>query len=263
MELSYRYFGGQGNPPMVILHGLLGSSRNWVAVAKELVAEYEVFALDLRNHGKSPHADDMSYPVLANDVMEFVTQQHFSGINLLGHSLGGKVAMQFAVQFPSIVESLIVEDIVPKEYEPHHSREFEGMNALELASLESRKQADEFLSDYIVDWAQRQFILTNLVRDKDGAYQWAVNLKALTRHADAMRINSLRAGDRYAGPTLFVAGGKSDFVERADALLIQQYFPKNVLKVIEAAGHNVHVDCKAAFIEEILNFYKIEWGIGI
>ena len=263
MQLAYRYFGGQGNPPLIVIHGLLGSSRNWISVCKQLVNDFEVFALDLRNHGNSPHADEMTYEQMAKDVKEFITEQKFTRVNLIGHSLGGKVAMYLAVHNRRLVESLIIEDIAPKTYPPHNARDIEGMNALDLTSLKSRKEADEFLKKWMPDWSKRQFILTNLVRNEDGDFKWQVNLSSITKNLDEICKNPLIDGDQYMGPSLFIVGGVSDFVSMDDASLLQKFFSRNVLKIVNGAGHNVHQERKDEFIESVLDFYKIEWGVGI
>lgn len=263
MELAYRYFGGEGKPPLIILHGLLGSSRNWTAVGKDLTERFEVFALDLRNHGSSPHDDAMSFEAMSADLGEFMDRQGLESVHLMGHSLGGKVAMHFAVQDFNRVDSLIVVDIAPKDYSLHFKEDFEAMAAIDLSELTSRKDADEILADSIPDWAHRQFLLTNLTRNKAGAYQWSVNLPALIRELEEIRQNSLEAEDRYPGPTLFVTGELSNFVEREDHAIIREHFPRTVIKQIYGVGHNVHAENREAFIESIDDFLLVDWGCEI
>ena len=258
MQLEYQYFGGEGKPVLIVLHGLLGSSRNWVSVCKELVQYYEVFALDLRNHGKSPHADEMSYTAMAADLNDFIQQKRLTSVHLLGHSMGGKTVMRYAVDHPHQVKSLIIEDMVPKVYQPHHSKEFEAMNALDLGSIQTRKQADAFLQQWISNWAQRQFLLTNLVRGEHTHYKWAINLKALTENAHTVCKNPLHTGDYYMGPTLLIAGSDSDFVQLSDLNIVKKHFPRHTIQFIEGAGHNVHVDQKQAFLDAIYEFSGIK-----
>jgi len=247
VKLQYRYFGGEGKPPLVLLHGLLGSSRNWVTTAKALVNDFEVFALDLRNHGDSPHVESMDFRALSADVQGFFVEQGLTDAHLLGHSLGGKVAMRVAVDCPERVASLVVVDIAPREYPPYHQRDFDAMNALPLVELASRKDAESRLAEMVPDWAQRMFLLTNLDR-RDGAFAWTINLKALTAERDAMRANSLEAGETFAGATTFILGGNSRFVLPEDWPVIMRYFPQARIDVIEEAGHNPHIEKKEAFL---------------
>jgi len=263
MKLSYRYFGGEGKEPLVILHGLLGSSRNWTNIGKALAERFEVFAVDLRNHGDSPHAPEMDFDSLARDVVDFFDEQDIGRAHLMGHSLGGKVAMHLAVNFFRRVESLVVVDIAPKDYPPYHLDDFNAMNQLDLDSLANRKQADEFLTGLVPDFGQRQFLLTNLKREKDGSFHWGINLKVLTESLDVMRRNSLEAEDRFTGPTLFVLGEHSRFVRDDDHSKIREHFPRAVIKMIPESGHNPHIDQPKALLAALEDFAKVDWGCEI
>lgn len=260
MDLNYRYFGNEGKPPLVILHGLLGSSRNWQMVGKVLSKQFEVFAVDLRNHGDSPHLDGMDFASLGADLESFAAARGLRRFHLMGHSLGGKVAMYFAAHHPKQVESLIVVDIAPREYEPYHVEDFAAMKALDLSAIESRQEADEALSKQVPDWGMRQFLLTNLKRLPDNGFVWGVNLKALMEARDAMRAAPLRKGETYGGPVCFVLGGKSDFVRKSDHALIRQHFPESVIKTLPDAGHNPHTENREVFVpvlQEWVNAGKI------
>lgn len=261
-KLAYRYFGGEGNPPIVLLHGLLGSSRNWVSAAKELVKDYEVFALDLRNHGDSPHCDSMDFGEMAADVLQFLEEQELDQVCLLGHSLGGKVAMRVAVESPDSLESLIIVDIAPREYPPYHQRDFDAMNALPLAELTSRKDADGRLAEQVPDWAQRQFLLTNLAREGD-AFQWSINLRALTAARDVMRMNSIGADDIFTGAATFILGGQSRFVLPEDWRIINRHFPKARIEVIDESGHNPHIEKRDRFLAAIERHRDADWGSAV
>lgn len=261
-KLSYRYFGGEGKPPIVLLHGLLGSSRNWVSAGKELTNDYEVFALDLRNHGDSPHCDSMDFGDLAADVLRFLDEQDLRRVHLLGHSLGGKVAMRVAMEAPARVESLVIVDIAPREYPPHHQRDFDAMNSLPLAELESRKDADARMAELVPDWAQRQFLLTNLGRKGD-AFAWTVNLRALTQARDTMRQSSIGPDDAFAGPTTFILGGQSRFVLPEDWRIINKHFPKARIELIDESGHNPHIEKRDAFLVAIERHRDADWGIVV
>jgi len=261
-KLAYRYFGGEGRPPLVLIHGLLGSSRNWVSAAKGLVNDFEVFALDLRNHGESPHLDSMDYCALAADVRAFLDEQELDHVCLLGHSLGGKVAMRFAMESPERLESLIVVDIAPRNYPPYHMRDFDAMNALPLAELTSRKDADAHMAEAVPDWGQRQFLLTNLGRDGD-RFKWTINLRALTDERDVMRANSIGPDDVFDGATTFLLGGRSRFVMPEDWPLIHRHFPKARIEVIDEAGHNVHIEKRNEFLVALARHREADWGAGV
>jgi pimeloyl-ACP methyl ester carboxylesterase len=256
MKLAYRYFGGEGNAPLVMLHGLLGSSRNWITIGKALSAHYEVFALDLRNHGDSPHDAKSGFDDMAGDVEGFLHRQGLESAHLLGHSLGGKVAMHLAVGDPHRVRSLTVVDIAPKAYPPYHIDDFEGMMALNLDVLTTRKEADTFLKRSVPDYGQRQFLLTNLKRGEDGKFVWGVNLKTLYWNLDTLRKNSLREGETYEGPSLFILGEHSRFVRPEDHATIRDYFPKAQIRTVADAGHNPHIDQPQAFLAILEDFAK-------
>jgi esterase len=254
LKLFHRDLGGAGRPPLVILHGLLGSSRNWQTVGADLAAKFHVCALDLRNHGRSPHTDEMTYGAMMNDVLAWLDAQAITKATFLGHSLGGKVAMLLACRHPGRVTRLIVVDIAPKEYSlPAHHEEFTAMNELDLGRLTSRAEAERQFEMRVPKWAMRKFLTTNLERDADGRWRWQINLPVLTRTLPEIEKNSLAPGDAYAGETLFILGGKSRFVEAQDHETIRQYFPRARIETIAGAGHNPHMDEREAFVRVILN----------
>ena len=253
MNLAYRYFGNrrQGTVPVIILHGLLGSSRNWTTVAKELAKRYEVFAIDLRNHGDSPHVAGMHFTALSEDLATFMDGKKIGEAAILGHSLGGKIAMRFSMDHPDRVERLIVVDIAPKTYPPYHTLEFEALNALDLKSLHSRKDADTFIQKWVPDWGMRQFLLSNLKRQDDGRWEWSIHLSALTNALDDMRSNVLKPGEVFLGPTQFIVGGASQYVSAKDRVRIQQHFPRLHYSILERVGHNPHIEATEAFLEAL------------
>lgn len=254
VELSYRHMGGEGNPPLVVVHGLLGSSRNWSTVGKALAEHYEVFVVDVRNHGESPHVDGMAYADLVDDLRALIERLGLSDVTLLGHSLGGKVAMAYAVRYATEVRALFVVDIAPKDYRPHHTDEFAAMLELDLDTLKSRKQADEQLSVKVPDWGMRQFLLTNLQRTPADGFAWSVNLTALAEAQSIVCLNSLCLGESYAGPVLFILGERSDFFCEGDQETVQKYFPQAEFETIAESGHNPHVEKREAFLQAVLNF---------
>lgn len=264
VELNYRYFGGQGKPPLIIIHGLLGSSRNWLTIGRELAAQYEVFALDLRNHGESAHFDEMTFEAMAEDLSLFMQSREIPAADVMGHSLGGKVAMLFVAKYPKNVNALTIVDIAPKDYPLHHEREFEAMLALDLDSISSRKEAELFLETRVEDWAMRQFLMTNLKRNEDGTFSWGVNLKGLHAALEVMSKNPLdEASDVFMGPTHFIIGENSSYFKEEDEETARLHFPKSFYSTIAGAGHNPHIEKKAAFLEAIDAFSLIDWGCEI
>ncbi|MBC2593118.1 alpha/beta fold hydrolase [Ruficoccus amylovorans] len=251
MKLAHRYFGGAGNEPLIILHGLLGSSRNWITIGRALAEDYEVFALDLRNHGDSPHADTTTFEEMAADVEETLLGLGLESAHLMGHSLGGKIAMHMAVNRPQRVRSLIVVDIAPKGYAAYHVGDFESMRALDLKSLTTRKEADTIMKATVPDFGQRQFLLTNLKRDADGKFVWGVNLEVLYRNLDLLRTNSIREDEVYTGPSRFILGQYSRFVRPEDHAIILKHFPNVRILTVPDCGHNPHIDQPKAFLEAL------------
>jgi len=236
-----------------VLHGMLGSSRNWLTAGAELARRYHVFALDLRNHGRSPHADTMTYPELAGDVISWMDLHEVSRAAVLGHSMGGKTAMLLACREPARVDQLFVVDIAPKSYSwVAHRTNFAAMNELNLADLRSRADAELRLEARVRDWAMRKFLTTNLEQDAAGAWRWIVNLEALTASVSILEANPLGAGDRYEGPTWFFRGAASDYVAPEDETLIRRHFPNATVETIVGSGHNPHMEQREAFVRAVL-----------
>ncbi|MBI3191062.1 MAG: alpha/beta fold hydrolase, partial [Pedosphaera parvula] len=198
--------------PLLILHGLLGSSDNWQPLARRFAAHLRVFTVDLRNHGRSPHDTAMDYPTLAKDLEKFIDDHRLTKVHLLGHSLGGKVAMQLALSSPASVEKLIVVDIAPKTYSARHEHIVEALLALDLKRYHRRREIEDALARDIPDHAVRQFLLKNLAHDEHGAFRWKANLPAIRNHTDEFR-HSPPAKGTYAGPALFLRGDQSDYIQ--------------------------------------------------
>ncbi len=249
VQLHHFDLGGEGKPPLIVLHGLLGSSRNWQSTGRDLAQHWHVLALDARNHGKSPHAAGMDYELLAGDVADWVQTRGLSRVALMGHSMGGKTAMLLACRRPELVERLIVVDIAPKDYSwVAHRHEFAAMNQLEVGHLASRAEAEMRFEAQVPNLGMRKFLATNLERNDDGSWRWIVNLPVLTAALPALEKNSLQSADRYDGPTTFIAGGRSAYVQAADHAAIQAHFPRAVIEVIPEAGHNPHMETRESFV---------------
>lgn len=255
LSLFHRDLGGKGLPHLILLHGLMGSSRNWQTLGKQMSGQYHVSALDLRNHGGSPHANEMNYAVMAEDVVAWMDDQGIDQAILLGHSMGGKVAMVAACHSPKRFSRLIVVDIAPKNYFwPAHRQEFAAMKALDLSTLNSRLEAEEILEKEVPSLALRKFLLTNLERKEDASWTWSVNLAGIYSVIDLLESNPLVATDRYLGATCFIIGGKSDYVKKEDEGLIRAIFPNVKLTLLPNAGHNPHMDSKDEFLSAVLSF---------
>jgi esterase len=252
MILFHRDLGGAGKPPLVLLHGMLGSSRNWQSAGADLAARFHVCALDLRNHGKSPHASTMTYDEMMHDVLAWLDAQGLGAVTWVGHSMGGKVAMLLACRHPARVQRLVVVDIAPKNYFwTGHRASFAAMNELKLADLRSRAEAEMRFEGRVPQWATRKFLTTNLERGADGSWSWQINLPVLTASLATLEKNPLEPGDRYAGPTRFIAGGKSTYIEPSDEPVIHAHFPQAEILTLPNAGHNPHMETRADFVAAV------------
>lgn len=218
---------------------------------KLLAPTYACHALDLRNHGDSPHADSMAYGAQAADVLSYLDTAGIRECVLVGHSMGGKVAMAVAARAPERISHLVVVDIAPKAYAPRWAAEFAAMRALPLETLSSRAEAEAALEPAVPDWAFRKFLLSNSVRRPEGGFAWKVNLPVLEASLPEIFAHSLAAEDRFEGPTLFLRGERSSYVADEDIAAILRSFPHGELKTVEGAGHNVHFDQPDAFVEAL------------
>jgi pimeloyl-ACP methyl ester carboxylesterase len=262
--LFHRDLGGEGGPPLILLHGLLGSSRNWQTAGADLAAHYHVCALDLRNHGRSPHDEVMTYEAMAADVLAWLDAQGMARVHLVGHSMGGKVAMLLACRHPERVARLVVVDIAPRDYYwPGHRASFAAMNELELGNLRSRAEAELRFEARVPSWPMRKFLATNLERTPEGTWYWQINLPGLTRALPEMERNPLRADDRYEGAVQFIAGGKSLYIEAGDQAAIRAHFAGAELRTIAEAGHIPQLEARAAFVAAVLGVPpRIDSGIA-
>ncbi len=253
--LAHRDLGGTGLPPLVILHGMLGSSRNWQTVGRDLARHFHVLALDLRNHGDSFHAREMTYPVMAADVVAWMDGMGLQRVHLIGHSMGGKTAMRLAIDHPLRVGRLVVVDIAPKAYPHSHGLNFGAMNRLDTTALASRQQAEDLLAADVTDWAMRKFLLTNLDRNPHGpGFRWTINLAALTEALPTLEENSLAPGDRFDGDVLFVLGGKSRYFLAEDERATREFFPYVQFASLPQSGHNPHFDTRDEFVRIVSGF---------
>lgn len=249
--LHYRKFG-QGKP-LFVLHGVFGSSDNWQSIGKAVSDLFTVFLVDQRNHGRSFHSDEFSYSSMTEDLREIIKHESLEEIFLLGHSMGGKVAMQYACAYPEEIEKLIVVDIAPKEYPPHHQNIFNAFANINLTQINSRKDAENELKHLVDDPAVRQFILKNLDRKNDNTFQWKINIPGIEDNIYNI-LTGLEEDLEFDKETLFIRGGKSGYIEDHDLPLLNFHFPFHHLITIENAGHWVHAEKPGELIDCIRKF---------
>lgn len=255
MKLFFRQTGETGLP-LVVLHGVFGSADNWLTVSKPLSAHFRVFLLDQRNHGRSPRSDDFGYEEMAADVREFITDHALENPVIVGHSMGGKTAMQFVMSYPDAFSKLVVVDIAPRFYPIHHAQILAGLNSLDLEKLVSRQAAEDHLRGYEDHAGTRQFLLKNLFRNPEtNRFDWRLNLPVLTR--DIHLVGSELTNPRIiTKPVLFLRGEKSSYIQPEDEADIRRIFPNARIETIAGAGHWIHADQPEAFTEAVTRFIQ-------
>jgi len=249
MKLAFKQMGA--GEPLIILHGLFGSSDNWQTLGKRFAEDFRVYLVDQRNHGRSPHSEVFSYDVMARDLKDFMTDQNLKKAHLLGHSMGGKTVMRFAQLFPEKVNKLVVADMGVKEYPAHHQKILEAFHSLDLPSLESRRDADKAISHLIPEFGVRQFILKNLYRKNKDEFGWRVNFQAMEQEMD----NILAPLPKTSADVnaLFIYGMKSDYVKEEDRGEILNIFPGAEFAGL-SAGHWIHAEVPDEFYDEVKKF---------
>lgn len=250
MKLFFRELG-QGQP-MIIMHGIFGSSDNWLTQAKILSEKYRVITLDLRNHGQSPHDDTFDYSSMANDLLLFVQEHNLQNPIVIGHSMGGKVAMNFAVAHPDMLERLIVVDIAPRPYNLEHYVIMDGLKAIPIASISSRNEADDALAAYVPEPDVRQFLLKNLQRKPEGGFSWKLNLPVIDKNLSNIGLD-LQFSGTFDKPTLFIRGERSKYVRDEDIPRIKEIFPQATVETL-ATGHWVQAEKPKEFVEIVLKW---------
>ncbi len=257
MKLFSREYG-KGDP-LIILHGLFGLSDNWATHGRSLGEFFHVMIPDLRNHGQSPHSDVFDYPSMKEDILEFIEEKGSGEVNLLGHSLGGKVAMMLALENPQIVKKLIVADISPGSYPPNleHLQLLNAMLSTDLSIATSRSDIELQLATKIKSQRLRQFLLKNIYRAERGRFEWRLNLPAISANLPLV-MEGIETAGIYPGPALFIRGGKSDYIKENEFEKIRDRFPNAILKTIENAGHWLHADAPAEFLEIVLAFLNVK-----
>lgn len=253
--MLYSRIEGAGKP-LLIIHGFLGMSDNWKSFGALYAAEgFQVHILDLRNHGKSFHSDDFSYYSMADDVLDYCQANNLEKVSIIGHSMGGKVAMLFATKYPNKVEKLIVADIGPKYYAPHHQDILAGLNAVDFSEKPTRTEVEETLYPFIPDFGTRQFLMKNLYWAAPGQLDFRFNLKVFNEKIEVIGT-ALPENALFENPTLFLRGGNSKYILDTDLPEIKKHFPNFELATIPNVGHWLHAENPKQFFEETARFLK-------
>lgn len=253
--MLYSRIEGTGSP-LLIIHGFLGMSDNWKTLGSQYASEgFQVHMLDLRNHGKSFHSNDFNYDVMSNDILEYCQEHNLDKVSIIGHSMGGKVAMLFATAYPERVNKLVVADIGPKYYKPHHDAILAGLNAVDFTAKPSRTEVEETLFPYIPDFGTRQFLMKNLYWISPGQLGFRFNLEAFNVNVEIIGT-ALPEEAIFKNPTLFIRGGNSNYILDVDVSEIKKQFPNLQLATIPDVGHWLHAENPQLFFKETSAFLK-------
>lgn len=261
MHLAFNQFNNTENSvvdkqTILILHGLFGSKRNWQSIARQLSEKFQVFTLDLRNHGESEHSEFMSYPDMADDVFQFISEHELREVSIVGHSMGGKVAMQMALEHQDIIKRLVVIDIAPVQYQHGFDNLITSLDTLPLDQISSRQEADEYLKTSVQPESLRQFLLQNLCKLETG-FSWRINLKAIQNCIDElMDFPKAHREQQYQNPVLFLKGEKSDYIEHIYERQLFKFFPRALFITVAGASHWLHTENPDFVAEEIGKFIK-------
>jgi esterase len=254
MKLFCKQYSENG-VPLIILHGLFGNQGNWGQHAKFFAETYKVYGFDHRNHGRSEWDNSMAYEDMANDVRETMQLHGIEKAHFIGHSMGGETAMQVALNWPHLVDKLVLVDIAPVQYQGHHTAVFAGLDILNLDLIENRADADEILAEHIVEKGVRDFLLTNLMKDAEGKYSWRMNLDVIRKDYEKLN-DSIHSENTFENRTLFVKGELSDYVLQKYEKAIFSLFPNADIQEVKDAGHWVHAQQPAAFQDLVDRFLK-------
>ncbi|MCC6684055.1 MAG: alpha/beta fold hydrolase [Bacteroidia bacterium] len=253
MKLHYNCYGD--GFPLIILHGFLGTADNWHSLAQRFQSDFKVIAVDLRNHGRSPHSDYHSIKLMADDLIELMDDLSLTQANFIGHSMGGKVLMHLCLTHAERVLTPVVVDIAPRAYKPGHQDVFDALMAVNLQTAQTRKEVEEAMIPYAPDFGIRQFLLKNLTRNPQGKFTWKMNLPVLFNQYQEV-IEPITAGHPFTGRALFIKGATSDYIKPGDEKEIVKLFPLAVFKTIEGAGHWVHADKPDLFYDAVITFLR-------
>jgi len=250
MKLFFREVGA--GQPVVVMHGVFGSADNWLTQARMMSEKYRVITIDLRNHGQSEHSDVFDYPAMAEDLRQFIEEQKLENPIVIGHSMGGKVAMNFAVAHSEMLEKLIVVDIAPRAYNLKHYVILDGLKAIPIDTLQSRQQADEVLAQYVEEPDVRQFLLKNLQRKPEGGFTWKLNLDVIDKNFANVGVPLQHEGT-FDKPALFIRGSRSNYVRDEDIPGIKSIFPKAEVRSLDT-GHWVQAEKPVEFVSMVMEW---------
>ncbi len=252
MKLNFYQQGNLDATPVILIHGLFGSLSNLSGLGRALAKSYSVYQPDLRNHGISAHSDNMSFDCMAADIIDLMDAQNLNTAAIIGHSLGGKVAMQLMLNYPDRISKLVVIDIAPVKYTPRHEAVFAGLNELNTTVITNRKDATLILENHIAEADVRAFLLKNLIKTKSGEYVLRLNLKSI--QAQYKQLSAAVHGGVSKKPVLFIKGGQSNYLMMSDQNVIVKLFPNVSFKIIANAGHWLHVEKPLIFNKLVINF---------
>lgn len=251
--MLYSKIEGEGKP-LIILHGFLGMLDNWKSIGSKYVENgFQLHLLDMRNHGRSFHSEEFNYRVMANDIFEYCQNHNLVKIDLIGHSMGGKIAMLFASTYPKLVDKLIIADIGPKYYKPHHQDILAGLNAVDFSTKPDRSEVEEVLAHYIPDFGTRQFLMKSLFWREQGQLAFRFNLEVFNDKIEEVG-KELPIEKHFENPTLFIRGGNSRYILDSDLPDIKRQFPNFELKTIPNVGHWLHAENPELFLKITLDF---------
>lgn len=252
MEILHSRIIGEGQP-FLILHGYFGMGDNWKSLGNQFAQNYQVHMIDQRNHGRSFHSDDFDYELLAEDLYNYIDHHGLENIILLGHSMGGKTAMLFAVEYPELLDKLLVADISPRYYQPHHNEILKALNSVDFSIHNSRKLVEDQLSNFIPEIGTRQFLLKSVYWREKGQLDFRFNLDSLTENNSEVG-KALPSFTQFDGETLFLAGGNSGYITENEMPLIKAHFPNSEVVTIANTGHWLHAENPTKFYEKVMEF---------
>lgn len=260
MDLYYQKSGSAQNPPLLILHGLFGSLKNWNGIGRKLSQSFHVFNLDLRNHGNSPHSDEMNYSVMAEDIKTFIEQQQLQKVNIIGHSMGGKTAMYTALRYPQMIDKMAVIDIAPVTYKHRFETILNALQSLPLSLIKSRQQAQKYLQTYIDELSIVQFLLLSLKIDTSGktAAKWLFNLPVIQQsmeYISAFPESGMPAPVQSLNNELFLKAEFSNYINENNRNRIKYFFPGSKIVTVKNSSHWMHAEQTDLLIQILTNFF--------
>ncbi len=254
MQLLHSIILGEGQP-LIILHGFFGMADNWKTLANRFAENYQVHVVDQRNHGRSFHSDEFTYELMVEDLLYYINHHNLENVHLLGHSMGGKTVMLFAVEYAEKVDKIVIADIAPRFYPPHHHFIIEALNAVDLKEVKSRNDIDKIFQKYIPEPGIRQFLAKNIYRKTKDEFAYRFNLECLTECFDEVG-EGLPPITKFYGKALFLKGENSGYISEEDEQLIVAHFPKSEIKTVKNAGHWLHAENPEDFYQYIISFLE-------